>query len=42
MSESKLPTEQEKYEKYKSEFPKFKEKVYVEEYEEFLKILKNE
>lgn len=29
------------YEKYKSEFPKFKEKVYVEEYKEFFDYVEN-
>lgn len=29
------------YEKYKKEFPKFKEKVYIEEYEEFFNYVQN-
>jgi hypothetical protein len=29
------------YEKYKKEFPKFKEKVYIEEYEEFFNYIQN-
>jgi len=29
------------YEKYKKEFPKFKEKVYIEEYEEFFNYIEN-
>ena len=29
------------YEKYKKEFPKFKEKVYIEEYEEFFNYVEN-